>query len=324
MRVHTKTVIDIETGQVLEDEFYYSEESPAMCDFGTSVEAPPPPEKTETQLKTEDLQLKQLEKANMYSDLVTPVTLANAGYKMVTAPDGTQKLEALSPEERLAVMSPLDRSLYKTTLRQMGLSDTGDKLTEDQLLANMTDTERRNYELEKAYQERQLNALSGKLPVSPALEQDLAAQEKALSESLSQRLGPNWMLSTPGQKAMADFKQRAELMREEARRGQISTGEALIASRSADQGTKSNIPLTAGNYLSTIAGDTGNKLYSVPQLYGGLTQTSGSVIAPYQAERMKIYDTNVSASMQSAANKAALYKSLITGGGQMGAAYMGK
>jgi len=424
MRVHERIVIDILTGQVLEDDFYYTDQKPALCDFGTTVNAPPPPAPTQTEKDLQQEQLDQLKKANLYSDLITPASLASSGYKAVTGPDGKQTLVQLSPEERLATMSPLDRSMYEMSLREMGLSATGAKLSEEEILANMapgekrayelskqaydlqkqslemerrrmglspegtplsdeevlasmplperrayelaqqnyqlekaslnlqqrqlglsstgeilteeelvaqmTPVERRNYELEKQYYERSQQALAGTLPVSPALEADLAAQEKAIADSLSQRLGPNWMLSTPGIKTMAEFKQKAELLREEARRGAISTGEALLYSSagrqpqgklglySYDQSADGNYSfapnaLNVGSYLNTLSGETGNKLYSVPQLYSGLTQATGGVMAPYQGERMKVYENQVSAAMQSSANKAALYGSLIKG-----------
>ena len=370
MRVHERIVIDILTGQVLKDDFYYTDQKPALCDFGTTVQAPPPPAPTQTEKDLQQEQLDQLKKANLYSDLITPATLASSGYKIVTGPDGKQTLAQLSPEERLATMSPLDRSMYEMSLREMGLSATGERLSEEEIMANMspsekkayelsqqtyslnkaslalqqrsmglsstgealteeelvaqmTPVERRNYELDKQYYERSQQALSGTLPVSPALEEELARQEKELSDMLAQRLGPNWQLSTPGIKTMSDFKQSAELLREEARRGAISTGEGLLASsanralqyqQSADGGYSfSPNALTVGNYLNTLSGTTGNKLYSVPQLYSGLTQATGGIMAPYQSERMNVYNNQVSAAMQSSANKAALYGSLISG-----------
>ena len=323
MKVYNRVVMNMDTWEVLEEDSYYSDQEPAMCDFGTSVEAPAPAAKDQTQQDLESLQLEQLKKANLYSDLTTPVNLASAGYIEEKQADGTSKLRMMTPSERLASMDPLSQSLYKASLQQLQIDPTtGAKMTEEQALAGMTDSERRDYQLTKAYQERQQQALSGTLPVSPALEKQLADEETQLTNTLSMRLGPDWQLSTPGIKAMSDLKQRHELLREEARRGQISTGEALIASSENTPTPGAKQALTTGSYLDTLSGSTGNKLYSIPGMYSGMTQTTGNVIAPYQNERMTVYGNNVSAAMQSSANKAALYGSLIKGGASAYGSYM--
>lgn len=86
-------------------------------------------------------------------------------------------------------------------------------------------------ELTQAYYDRQLQALKGELPVSPAMEKELTDQKTKTIEALNQRLGSNWNTTTAGIQAMSEFDKRAELLREEARRGQISTGEGLLESR---------------------------------------------------------------------------------------------
>lgn len=170
MRVHERIVIDILTGQVLEDDFYYTDQKPALCDFGTTVEAPPPPVPTQTEKDLQQQQLEQLTKANLYSDLITPATLASSGYKIVTGPDGKQTLAQLSPEERLATMSPLDRSMYEMSLREMGLSATGVKLSEAEILANMAPGEKRAYELAQqsfTLQKQQLEMEQRRMGIDP-------------------------------------------------------------------------------------------------------------------------------------------------------------
>lgn len=86
-------------------------------------------------------------------------------------------------------------------------------------------------ELSKLYYENAIKAAKGELPVSPALEADLTQQKNALAENLSRRLGSNWQTSTPGIQSLSEFDKRAGLLREEARRGQMTTGESLLSSR---------------------------------------------------------------------------------------------
>lgn len=120
--------------------------------------------------------------------------------------------------------------LYK----QMGLREVNGQIQEipwEERMASMAPQERAGYELNDLYLQRQKDAMEGKLPVSPAMEAELAQQGADLEANLSRRLGPQWSQSTPGIQSMTEFDKRAGLMREEARRGQISSGEGLLNAR---------------------------------------------------------------------------------------------
>jgi len=226
--------------------------------FSTNVEAPPPAAPSAEEKALQQTQLEMLKAQQAQTELVKPY-------------------------------------LYKS----MGLSESVDPATGKTILVEnpKSEADLLNDEIEKLYLSRQKQALEGTLPVSPALETDLATQESQLSEELSRRLGPNWQTSTPGIQAMGEFKKRADLLREEARRGQITTGEGMLINRL--------------NQSSADQAKTYSQAYQAPQLYTGVLGNYQAAMAPYQQERMAVYNNNVSAAMQSAANKGALWSGLI-------------
>ena len=110
-----------------------------------------------------------------------------------------------------------------------GQSSTGDiyKITNDETA--------KVDEIEKGYIDRQLAALSGDLAVSPALEKDLSSQKAILEENLA-RKGVT-VGSTPWNQAMDTFEQRAGLLKEESRRGDIALNEELLGSAKSRSST---------------------------------------------------------------------------------------
>lgn len=131
-------------------------------------------------------------------------------------------------------------ALRPFVLQNQGLTqdpETGEirRLTPEELEAQRTPSEQRQFDITRLSQERQQLALEGKLPVSPALEQELQQQQTRLEEGLSRRLGGGFATTTSGQQALAQQQQTAGLLREEARRGQIGQGQGILASRLAGQ-----------------------------------------------------------------------------------------
>lgn len=169
-----------------------------------NVPPPPPPtpeerKLTREQLKQLEIQTKLLQEMQAEREALSPWIYKQLGLKPTYSPDGKLiKVEPMTEEERLQLMSPAEREAYE------------------------------NYKL---MLERQARALKGELPVSPALEKDIEEQRKKLEEELSRTLGPDWRSSTPGIQAMNEFEKRAELLREEARRGELQAGTGLLLSR---------------------------------------------------------------------------------------------
>lgn len=116
-------------------------------------------------------------------------------------------------------------------LEKQGLIETEKglrRLTPEELAARMTPEQRRAQEITQATQERQLAALEGRLPVSPALEADLADQQRLVQEAIARR-GQGG--GTLGLRAQSLFNRQANLVREEARKGQLGLGQSLLASQ---------------------------------------------------------------------------------------------
>lgn len=90
-------------------------------------------------------------------------------------------------------------------------------------------------ELERGFEERALSALRGEIGVSPALEADISKQRETMEENLSRKLGPNWRQTTAGQQAMGELDRRADLVREESRRGMMQTTTGLLGARESSR-----------------------------------------------------------------------------------------
>jgi hypothetical protein len=245
-------------------------------------------------------------------------------------PDTGQKM---TQEELLSGMTPLQRQQYQqqqaaydAEMRAKGYDPvTGARMTAEQQIANMTAAQRLEYETSKLSSERYKQALEGKLPISPALEAQLKDEETTLRNELLQRLGQDYMLSTPGQKAIATLQQKHNMIREEARRGEISAGD-LRTAREADTDLRRDA-LATGNYTSSLAeairkssidragllpvakekaeepvnqGMISN-LANVSNRYSSVIGNAGAVLQPYERERT----LQTQAAMQNAANSAA-------------------
>jgi hypothetical protein len=177
----------------------------------------------------------------------------------------------------------LNEQFQPFILESLGFKIEGD--------GSVTKIEQPKDELTQLYEERQLQAMKGELPISPAMEKELSQQQSSLMENLSQRLGPDWQQTTAGQQSMSEFQKRAELLREEARRGQITTGEGLLESR---MGFLQGMQQTDLSNLSA---------FSAPNSAGAYT----SALAPYQMQRQMQFSANQS----DAANSTSLLSGLM-------------
>ena len=234
---------------------------------------------------------------------------------------GGTKVEAPQPtaaEQQLQTMqldllkkqSADNEALKPYIAQQMGFnydSKTGayTKMTEAERVAAMTPDEKSNYDLLQMYNQRQKDALEGKLPVSPALENDLNLQQKQIEESLSQRLGPNWRQTTGGIQALKAFNEQSGLLKEEARRGQMTTGEGLYASR---MGLVNNLNQQGTQNLQ----GWGSQNYNLLNAYGQAYQ-------PYQFDR----NMQFQATQQTAANRMGLISGAMQAAGMAAGMYTG-
>jgi len=91
----------------------------------------------------------------------------------------------------------------------------------------------RQQDIQRQLEERTLRALSGELPVDPALERSLQEGEERELAEIMQALGPGGTTSTPGIQKLAEYRKRAEELRTAARFGELTTTEALAQQREA-------------------------------------------------------------------------------------------
>lgn len=262
-----------------------------MCGGGDVQVPEPTPEERELQAQ----QLAILKQQQAENEQLKPILLAQLGYKVVNG-----QLVPMTEAERYATLSERERQqaelerrsaeamLSSQTLNQerLGLEkqqmDLQRQILEAQLSGQRSLEERLKdqADIDRAMQERQLAALEGRLPVSPALEQNINNQRKKLEQTLSSRLGPNWMLSTPGIQAIQQFEQSAELSREEARRGQLAMGAQILSPYQATQLSPAQVAYPLVNRESTAPA---LGLYS-SQNYGLLDRVPG-LLQPYQTQR---------------------------------------
>lgn len=256
MEIYRKVVIDMSTGNtVYKDSFIYNGEV-ALCCFssgGGDINVPGP---TQAEQDLQQLQLELLQQQKEQHELMTPFILQELG---------------------------------------LGIDAEGQyyKLSEEELLKGMSELEKGQYELTMAQQERLQQALAGELPISPALEQDLAKQEAQMSEALAQRLGSGWEETTAGQQAMSTYQQRADLVREEARRGAIQGGsQAALASLGASY----NIDAMQAQGYSAYPGRT-----------GGLFEGYSAAMSPYQQQRQMELNASIYSQQTKAQSQAGLW-----------------
>jgi hypothetical protein len=153
-------------------------------------------------------------------------------------------------------------ALNKLTYQAAGLikdETTGQwrKATEDEMYSFMDETERQEYDIYKQQLTRQQQALSGTLPISPALEREISDWDAQSKESLTRKLGSDYMTSTPGIQSENRQQERTGLLREEARRGEISAGSSRVIDWRNSLNNENTQQL---NTLSAIPGRTSSML----------------------------------------------------------------
>lgn len=215
MIIYERLIIDIESGEILEEQSFDYNGAIALCKGSVAA-----PEKTETEQAIDAEQLAMLKDYRASQKEMEPFILESIGYER-NAEGTIVKSSKKDPED----------ILQEKELALKGYSLTGEKLTEDQMLNFMTDAEKLEYQNAKLNQQRLKDAYEGKLEISPALEAELSTEEKQAQEVLARKLGNNWAQSTSGQQLMKAIKQKNNLVREEARRGMITTAEGVSASK---------------------------------------------------------------------------------------------
>ena len=282
MKIYELLKIDIESGRIDDEISFEYVGLIAECKGDTTIAAPP---KSKEEIELERLQVELLQQQvadneayRKYIKEMEPFTLESMGYER----DSSGQI----------VKTGLAKAQDAMTAHQLALAgyDTsGNKLTEDQMLAEMSDTEKMDYETNKAAKERLYKAYKGELDISPALEKELSSQEAQTKEALMRKLGPNWETSTAGQNAMRNLQEKNALIREEARQGIISSSEGINEARNNNT-LSTNAKYS--NLINLISG-TGNDQLSRMMGYGNMLkgnagnafENSLSLSSKYASER---------------------------------------
>ena len=230
--------------------------------------SPPPP--SPEQLELMRLQLEEAKYSKQLRDIIMPYMLGRAGLRMT------------------------DKGL--------------EKMSEEEYLGQMSDAERQQYELSRLAAEKEMQALRGELPLSQAVEQEIAKQRGDLESYMASKLGPNWRQSTPGIQALTEFERKANALREEQQYCRLS---GLSALNMAQQGG-----------LASMMGQSASYAQSPLSASGGIIGNLSAALQPYQYQQQLQYQANL-ANAQSKSGMMAGLGSLLGTGLMAGASYFG-
>lgn len=175
--------------------------------------------------------------------------------------------------------------------------------------AEPTELDTLRSQIEKGFLERSAAALSGDLPINPALERELQEGEETLRERLRKQLGPGFETSTPGIEALAQLRQRSTELREGARRGDLTLAEQLSLARSGEQ------QATTQDFLNRLLGGA-NFFSSSLGTLGGISSQINPILNRGFAERQGQFQANLE-------NQSTLFGDLLGLGGTLGGAFLG-
>lgn len=212
------------------------------------VEAPQPsPEERALQAE----QLRILRQQSQLSELLTPILLEEAGFRVNQEATEIPNPEAQSIRSRLDFIEGrltgsdgsrsididefLDLRDEKETLQQrLSALPANIASTRPQIERIEDPNQALREQIEQGFLDRTLAAQRGELPVNPALLSDLGQQEETLRETLRKQLGPGFETSTPGTERLDQFFQTKEEILEGARRGDLTLSEQLGIGRSRE------------------------------------------------------------------------------------------
>jgi hypothetical protein len=211
-----------------------------------------------------------------------PVVECKGNY---TVPPPTEEEKAIQREilDQLRDSRQLQQQFMPMLLESSGYRmDAGgniSKMPYEEYLQTLDPSVRQSYENLLTIQEQTAKALKGELAVSPALEQELADQERQLKESMGRRLGADWQTSTAGVQALQEFEKKASSLREQARFGKIQTYGGLGAQ---GQQTYARSPSAQVSFGSNI-----------PSYSSGLIPMYQGALQPFQQQRQMQLQANL-------------------------------
>lgn len=181
-----------------------------------------------------------------------------------------------------------------------------------------------NKEIQKLLGEKTLKALKGELDVDPALERDIKTQGDTLKDRLRSQLGSGFETSSAGIEALQKFGEGAEVLRSQARHGELTLAEQLSMARqgvdlatgqSAIQATQARLPgidpISAGGFAFGLGQGQQQSSASLRQILGGdlaIAGGLGQVASGFQMPIGQLQNTRnmeLNANIQNAQNNMA-------------------
>ncbi|OGW44447.1 MAG: hypothetical protein A2Y66_01770 [Nitrospirae bacterium RBG_13_41_22] len=193
-----------------------------------------------------------------------------------------------------------------------------------------TELEKKLGDIQMLQANRLESALKGELPVSEATTQTYDKQKKEMQDAMSQKLGSGWEETTPGIQAMNEFEKNWNVVKDQERRGEISSGTgALYSGIGLTEGVENqnfNRLLTTANYNPTGLLNYGSPYGSVANAganimsgYGGIMAGASNLQNYYTSGR---YNEAALKAGQSAGTSSGIMGGIM-GGGQMGGQFSG-
>jgi hypothetical protein len=162
-------------------------------------------------------------------------------------------------------------------------------------------------EVNQSLLERTRDAIAGKLPVDSNVTTGLAQEEKTLRETMAARFGPDWETSTPGIEALGNLAKTRQQVLDSARRGDISTYEALSIGRSGANAA------TQMGYL----GAPQQNAATLAQLFGNNIQGYSQALQPYMQNRQMSLNASIAGAQSAGQAQAGMFSA---GGAVVGTA----
>jgi hypothetical protein len=194
-------------------------------------------------------------------------------------------------------------AMLKPYLYQMaGVKEVDGKIvpmTEEEQLSGMTAAQKSQYDVSKLQNDQYSKALKGELPLSQAVEGEIAKQRSELESYMSRKLGPNWKQSTPGIQSLAEFDKKTNALREEQQYGKLSSAGAMN--------------IQQNEYMNQMMGRSAQGVTSPLQMNQGLFGMYGQAMQPYQQQRAMQFQGNQANAQNSSEMMSGLGSLLGTG-----------
>lgn len=305
---------------------------------GPSFPKPTPQEKALQSTQADLLNQQRLILQDQYKQqqLLAPILFKQNNIKPIYADTGfggPQEIvgyEDLGPtKEQIANQKLLDLQLqqaeYAQALQPLELEQQGYRIQRDEtgkpIKLDVIPGSIQDLQTQTARRllERQNQALSGTLPVDPALQKQFDRSDAILDETLRKNLGEGYATSTPGIQAQAQAASNRENAIYAAQHGEIGYAGQL-ANQALDRFNVNNpyntLQRTSGSaqFLSPFAQEGTTNARSAQLIgtveapyrntsgFGTLSQLYGNALQPYQFQRANEYQADLAKSKNNIAN----------------------